>query len=84
MRALISILFTIAFIWAVSWFFNKLGNKYLEISDHYTDQIGKYVVYEQDTLIVIDSSSWDATFTLSDGTIIGNKLFEQLEIVDEN
>jgi hypothetical protein len=44
--------------------------------------LGKKVVMENDTLLIIDYSFYESTYTLSNGKIVSIKLVEKLQFIN--
>lgn len=75
MKSLFGYLLLIAIIYLTFQFgFKPLGESYLEISNKYTERIGKEFIYKKDTLTIINSSSWNGTFTLDNGMVVSGEL----------
>ena len=54
-------------------FINKGLNKLHEINDNYRSMIGKEIIVKNDTLIILNYSLWDDTYTLNDGKKISGE-----------
>ena len=66
----------VCFIWFGFRVFKDISNETIK----YKSNIGKYIVIEGDTLLVVDASMIQSSYTLSSGLKIDNKLFDKLVI----
>jgi len=62
----------LTWIWAVSSLLKSLN----EETQKYKDKIGEVYVLEDDTLTIVDYSSFNETYTLSNGIVINKSLVE--------
>jgi len=58
-------------------FVKQLGNAIEEEQDKYKIHVGKKVIIEKDTLQILDYSTWQENFTLSNGTTVSYDFVER-------
>ncbi len=88
MKVIISIILFFGFIAVVGILAEKIfdeakksGNEIQNELDSIKDKIGKRIVLEKDTFLILDYSFLKSNYTLSNGTEVSFELIEKLKIV---
>jgi cell division protein FtsL len=64
-------------IYVVKPLMKKVGEETTKIES----KIGKKFIYNKDTVMVVDYSTFNSTYTLSDGSKVSFKIIEQLDSI---
>lgn len=71
---LVGILMVVALSFSISYFvIEKVNEHRVDIYEH----VGDTVTYENDTVVIIDYSLIDETYTLSNGKVVSTKLYNK-------
>lgn len=70
---ILSAIFLIAWIWVIL----TIVNSYLDITSKRESKIGEKVIFNGDTLQIIDYSFINSTYTLSNGRVVNYKLIDK-------
>jgi hypothetical protein len=79
LKVIVIIMLWIGFITIISLAFNECNKEFFKEVNKLESRIGTKVIINKDTLLIIDCSILNNSYTLEDGREISYKLIEKLE-----
>ena len=82
MKYIIQILFISTIIVLGYLLLRNIGNEFQDLENKFKTEIGKEIILHKDTLIILDYSLINETFTLNNGTKMSYELLTKCKIVE--